>query len=136
MSQANVEIVRRAIGAVLRQPKPDWDIIRVLYHPDHELVSMVDQLEGGVAEGGPGFRDWRASIDETWERWEGKLEQVRSIDRDRVLVDCTFAAVSKLGGVPVEEATTTIVTVREGKIARSEVFVSRDEALQAAGLSG
>ena len=119
MSQENVEIVRRAIEAVLRQPKPDWDMIRVLYHPDHELVSMVEQLEGGVAEGGRGYRDWRASIDETWERWEGKLERVRSIDRDRVLVDCTFTGISKLGGVPVEEATTTIVTVREGKIARS-----------------
>ncbi len=135
MSQENVEIVRRAFEAVLRQPKPDWDIIRVLYHPDHELVSMVDQLEGGVAEGGQGYRDWRASIDETWERWEGKLEQVRGIDRDRVLVDCTFTGISKLGGVPVEEAITTIVTVREGKIGRSEVFVSREEALKAAGQS-
>ena len=127
MSQENVEIVRRAIEAVLRQPKPDWDIIRVLYHPDHELVSMV--------EGGRGYRDWRASIDETWQRWEGKLERVRSIDRDRVLVDCMFTGISKLGGVPVEEATTTIVTVREGKIARSEVFLSHEEALAVAGLS-
>ncbi len=129
----NVEIVRRAMEAVLRQPKPDWKIIGALYHPDHELVSMVDQLEGGVAEGGRGYRDWRASIDETWERWEGKLEQVRSVDRDRVLVDCTFTGTSKLGGVPVEEAVTTIVTVREWKIARSEVFLSREEAIEAAG---
>ena len=135
MSQENEEIVRRAMEAVLHHPKPDWDVIAVLYHPDHELVSMVDQLEGGVAEGGQGYRDWRASIDETWERWEGKLEKVRSIDRDRVLVDCTFTGTSKLGGVPVEEATTTIVTVREKKIARSEVFLSRQEALAVAGLS-
>ena len=135
MSHENVEIVRRAIEAVLRQPKPDWETISVLYHTDHELVSMVEQLEGGAAEGGRGYRDWRASIDETWERWEGKLERVRSIDRDRVLVYATFAGISRLGGVPVEEATTTIVTVREGKIARSEVFVSREEALEAAGLS-
>jgi ketosteroid isomerase-like protein len=136
MSRENVEIVRRAFEAVLHQPNPDWDVIRVLYHPDHELVSIVDQLEGGVAEGGRGYRDWRASIDETWEPWEAKIEQVRSIDRDRVLVDCAFTGTSKLGGVPVEEATTTIVTVREGKIGRSEVFVSREAALEAAGLSG
>jgi ketosteroid isomerase-like protein len=96
---------------------------------------MVDQLEGGVAEGGEGYRDWRASIDETWERWEVRIDQVRSIDRDRVLVDCTFTATSKLGGVPVEETTTTIVTVREGKIGRSEVFVSHEAALEAAGLA-
>jgi ketosteroid isomerase-like protein len=135
MPQENEEIVRRAIEAVLRQPTPDWKVISVLYHPDHELISMVDQLEGGVAEGGLGYRDWRASIDETWEQWEGRLEQLRSLDRDRVLVECTFTGVSKLGGVPVEEAPATIVTVREGKIARSEVFLSREEALHAAGLS-
>jgi ketosteroid isomerase-like protein len=135
MSQENVEIVRRAIEAVLRTPKPDFDTINSLYDPDHELVSLVEQFEGGVAEGATGYRDWLADIDETWERWETKLEGVRSLDRDRVLVECSFTGISKLGGVPVEGATTTVVTVREGKIIRSEVFASREDALEAAGLS-
>jgi ketosteroid isomerase-like protein len=135
MSQENGEIVRRGIEAVLRTPKPDFDTINALYHPDHELVSLAERFEGGVAEGVRGYRGWLADIDETWDRWESKLERTRSLDRDRVLVECTFPGMSKLGGVPIEGSTTTIVTVREGRIIRSEVFASLEDAPEAAGLS-
>jgi len=47
MSQANVEIVRRAYEAVIRKPKPDFATINDLYHPDHELISLISLPEGG-----------------------------------------------------------------------------------------
>jgi ketosteroid isomerase-like protein len=134
MSEENVELVRRAIEAGRRKPNPDYDTINVLFHPDHQLVSLIQRLEGGVAEGAQGFRDFLADNEEVWERWDTEIEDVRSIDDNRVLVAEKFTGVSKGGGVPVKESLTEIFTVREGKIARTEVYSSREEALEAAGL--
>ena len=50
-------------------------------------------------------------------------------------MDTTFTGLSKRGGVPVEQATTAIVTVRAGKIADIKLYGSAEEALEAAGLS-
>ena len=135
MSQENVEIVRRAVEAARPNPHPDYDAINALFHPDHQLVSLTQRVEGGVAEGARGFRDWIADNDEAWERWDSEIEGVRSIDDNRVLVDWKIIGVSKLGGVPVEQFLTGIYTVREAKIARTELYSSRQQALEAAGLS-
>ena len=127
MSQENVEIVRRAVEAVLRTPKPDFDTISALYHPDHEFVSLVERFEGGVAEGARGYRDWLAGIDETWERWDSRARsQVRRIDRDRVLVDaCTFTGTSQSRRCAGRWVDDDARYRPEGKITRSEVFPSR-----------
>ena len=134
MSQQNVEIVRRAFQAAFCKP-PDFDTMDALYRPDHAFVSLIQRIEGGVAEGGRGYRDWLAENDESWERWDVELEQVRSIDGDRVLVDSTFTGISKRGRVPVKQSSTAIVTVRDRKIARTELYSSAEQALEAAGLS-
>ena len=134
MSEDNVEIVRRANEAILRKPKPDFDTINELYHPDHELVSVREHLEGGVRMGALGYRDWLIEVDQTWEQWDSRVDQIRSINGDRVWVETAFSGLSKRGGVPVEQTIIMVVTVKEGQIARSEIFTSRAEALEAAGV--
>ena len=126
--------MRRAVEATCHKPKPDFDTINALYHPDHQLVSLIQRVEGGIAEGAQGYRAFLAENEEAWEWWDGKLEEVRSIGGNRVLFDTKFTGISKRGGVPVEQSTTAIATVREGKIVRSELFVSREQALEAAGV--
>jgi hypothetical protein len=56
MSQENVEIVRRACEAATRKSKPDFGTMNVLFHPDHEYVSRLEALEGGVRRGARGYR--------------------------------------------------------------------------------
>ena len=64
-----------------------------------------------------------------------QFERVQSIDPDRVLVATKFAGVSKRGSVPVEQSSAAIVTVRDGKIARTVIYDSAEDALEVAGLS-
>jgi ketosteroid isomerase-like protein len=135
MTEENVEIVRRASEAVCRKPTPDFDTVNALYHLDHEFVSLIQRIEGGVAMGSGGYRDWIAENDESWTSWDLQFEEVTSIDSDRVLVATRFAGISKRGGVPVEQSNAVIVTVREGKIARTVIHDSVEDALEAAGLS-
>ena len=130
-----MEIVRRAYEAVCRKPKPDFETMNALYHPDHEFVPLVHRIEGRVPEGARGYQAWLAENDESWARWDLTLEGVRGLDDDRVLVDTTFTGIGKRGGVPVEQPTTAIVTVRAGKIARTELYSSAEQALEAAGPS-
>ena len=54
----------------------------------------------------------------------------RDIDDARVLVTGVFTAVGKRGSVPVEQRYAHLVTVRDGKITRTESFLSPEEALQ------
>jgi hypothetical protein len=47
MSEENVEIARAAIEATLRRPKPDYEAMNALIHPDHEFLAA---LRGGSEE--------------------------------------------------------------------------------------
>ena len=136
MSEENVEIVRRALEAGWRRPKPDFATVNDLFHPDHELLSSAARVEGGGSErGAQGFREVLGGLDEAFESWELSIEQVRSIDKERVVVDALMTAQGKRGGVPVQQRFGYVVTVRDGKLTRTEGYPSFEEALEAAGLA-
>src|SRR2546430_2330334 len=135
MSLANVEIVRRGIEATFRTPKPDFATMNDLYHADHVFVSALDALEGEEHHGARGYRDWRLSIEDAVED-EPKLEQVTEIDQNRVLaIMLTFVRGKSSGVVLKNERLAGIVTVRDGKIIRTEVYPSPEQALKAVGLA-
>ena len=46
MSQENLELVVRATEASLERPKPDFETINTLYHPDHVLVPLTANALG------------------------------------------------------------------------------------------
>jgi ketosteroid isomerase-like protein len=136
MSQANVEIVRRAIEALVRRPKPDFATMNDLFHPDHEFISRMAVREGGSHRGARGYRDWLLDAEEVVE-WVSRVEQVTEIDEDRVLVIMPTSFRGKSSDLALhEERLAGIVTVRAGKIIRSEVYRSPEQALEAVGLPG
>jgi ketosteroid isomerase-like protein len=133
---ANVEIVRRGIEAAIRTPKPDFATINDLYHPDHELISRYEAVEGGSRRGARGYREWLLNQEEAVHS-ETRLESVTEIDGDRVLAITPTRVRGKSSGVALsEERYGCVVTVRDGKIVRTEVYPSADEAVEAARLEG
>lgn len=136
MSQTNVEIARRGIEAAIRKPKPDFAAMNELYHADHEFISRIEVLEGGSRRGARGYGEWRVNFEEAVQ-WESRLEKVAEIDHDRVLAITPTRNQGRLSGLALhEERMACIVTVRGGKIIRTEVYPSPEEALKAAGLEG
>jgi ketosteroid isomerase-like protein len=132
----NVEIVRRGIEAAIRRPKPDFAIMNELYDPDHEYVSLIETLEGGSRHGARGYRDWLLNAEETIES-EVRLEKVEEIDNDRILAMTPTRIWGRSSGVKLDEKRLAcIVTLRGGKIIRTEVYSSPEEALEAVGLEG
>jgi ketosteroid isomerase-like protein len=134
MSQENVEIVRAAIEAVLRRPQPDYEAMNALFHPEHEFLSRIEiGLEGGSHRGALGYREWLTSASETFE-WEGTLAEVTEIDHERVLAVTPTKFRGRQSGAETEQRCASLVTVRDGKVVRTEVFQSPEQALEAAGL--
>jgi ketosteroid isomerase-like protein len=136
VSQENVAIVRRAMEAAFRKPEPDYPTVNDLYNPDHEFISLVDALEGEKHSGARGYREWRRNVQDAVE-YSSRLGDVTEIDEDRVLAIMPTSTRGKSSGIALEEQRFgCIVTVRGGKIIRTEVYPSPEEALEAAGLAG
>jgi hypothetical protein len=107
MSQENVELVRRAIDAL-----NDGDIDRAVTHadPEGELHSaIIGGAEGNVYRGHEGLRQWYAEVMESFTELRTELTELDAV-------------------------TGWVFTVRRGKLLRAEGYLSRDDALAAAGL--
>ena len=133
MSRENVEIVRRAAEAAAHKPKPDVATLNALFHTDHEFLSVTSRLEGHSYHGGRGFESFLTDIAETWESWESAIEEVIDGDEERVVVIAFFKGWMR-EGPPIRQRVGWVMTVRDGKVARTEGYSSREEALEAVGL--
>jgi ketosteroid isomerase-like protein len=68
----------------------------------------------------------------TFEDWRMEVEEILDAG------DCVYLVTREVGrgsGVPIEQTSHQVVTLRNGKIIHWQGFSSRDEALEAAGLS-
>ena len=133
MSEENVEIVRAAIEATMLRPNPDWETMNALFHRDHEFLPRDVGFVGGGVRGAQGYRDWLSNLSETME-WEVTLAEVTEIDHERVLAVTPTRFRGRQSGAETEQRIAAVVTVREGKVVRTELFQSPEQALEAAGL--
>lgn len=128
---SNVDIVRRAFEAAIRRPEPDYAVVNELFDPGHEYVSRTDVFEGGSRVGSRGYREWRQESDEVAE-YSTRVEEVTEIDGERVLAIVPTSFTFKLSGLRLEDQRfASVVTLRGGKIVRTEVYDSREDALKA-----
>ncbi len=135
MSEENLDLVVRAIKAALRRPKPDFETVNALYHPDHVLVPLTANTLGeGEARGAEGYKTWLQQTDDAVS-WEGELKGAVDVGPDKVLVVTQTRFQGASSGIKTEERTWSVVTVTEGKITRTDVYNDPIQALEAAGLS-
>ena len=138
MSQENVEIVRRVYEAAARR---DAATVLTLYDPEVELDNSRLGVASNISGGGHGiyrgheglrrfFREWH----EAWEKIEYDYDEL--IDAgEHVIAVVTRHARGRASGAEVERPFALVWTVREGEVVRVAWFLTRNEALEAAGLS-
>jgi hypothetical protein len=156
MSRANVEVARgfypdqldlasvfadeESVAANRRALEPFVD-------PDFETVAdpSAVPMAGRPAAGEGGHRKWAVrGIDgfvamweeflSAWDSWVVNPHEFIAVDEDRVLVlfEMTGRPKGQTAEIPVEGG--NLLTFRDRKLTRLELFFKRDEALQAAGL--
>jgi ketosteroid isomerase-like protein len=131
MSEENVEVVRKSIDAVNRGDTDAW-----LGFLSPEVVWESLPLPGfrDVYRGRAEAREWRELLLEVF---EGRLEieETTALSDDRVLIGFTQIGRGRGSGLPLEHPTWAVFWLADGLIVRRQVFWTRDEAFEAAGLS-
>lgn len=127
----DVDLVRRAVEAAARRP-PDWETVNALYHPAHEFIPLLTRVEGGSYVGADGFQRWRDQMDEMGD-WHPEVGDVRPVSDGHILVISRLRGQAHRSGVPLDVEFGSLVSVRAGRIVRTEIFGSPAEALQVVG---
>jgi ketosteroid isomerase-like protein len=133
MSQENVDLVMRAMTAAFKRPKPDFDTVNALFHPDHVFVPVQAKVEEMEAVGASGYKSWLDHQDDLW-AWQLDVGGAVDVGRSTVLFVGTIRVRGASSGAPADQRLWTVVTVEQGQITRSEAFLDWTEALEAVGL--
>jgi ketosteroid isomerase-like protein len=131
MSQQNVDVVRQSLDAFER-----GDVEEMLSHvdPEGELHSaIVGGAEGNIYRGHEGFRKWLSDSFESFEELRNEWSEFRDLG-DRILAFGRVEARGRGSGMELDSPMGWVFTVRRGKVMKAEGFLSRAEALEAAGL--
>ena len=145
MSEENFTVVRgfyRAFDAWLASLKSDPE---ETIERSAELEEMFDHLDPEVEWAWPlssdtfegreqlldAVSDWFESVS----AWAVEILELTDCGEDRVLMDCQVVARGKGSGTPFTQHVFSVITIRNGKIARFEDYTEKGEALEAAGLS-
>jgi ketosteroid isomerase-like protein len=131
MSQENVEVVRRAVAAVNRR---DIDGYLACCTDDVQLSTPLAEVTG-TYDGPDGIRRFFADVGDTGPDFQLTIERVEAVGPDRVLTFMLVTATGRASGIPQDSRTGNVYDFASGKIERIRIFVDREEALEAAGLS-
>lgn len=134
MTQENIELVDRALRATHARPRPDFETINELYHPDHVLLTvMTSKLGEGEVKGARGFKAWMEAGEDVM-TWDGELGGVVDIGPDTVLAVSSYRFRGASSGAETEQRLWMVITVTDGEITRTEAFLDPSAALKAAVL--
>ena len=135
MSQENLEIVRRVYNAVSRG---DHATVLAAYHPEVEWDfsrSPFRRVMGRRIYSGPeGIRSLIRERYEAWDALEDHLEEAIEAGEQVVSVVVSHGR-GRASGAEVKQRHHGVWTFRDGKIIRVAWLGTREEALEAAGLS-
>jgi ketosteroid isomerase-like protein len=133
MSQENVEVVAATVAAFSR-----GDL-------DAASDYWTDDLDYRAAEGAPddpgpihGKAAMRAYVEDwldTFDDFRGEVTEFIDAADDVIIAIMRIAGRAKLSGVETDLTFAAVYTIRDGKIARGREYWTREDALEAAGLS-
>jgi ketosteroid isomerase-like protein len=137
MSQENIEAVRRLFAAFQRVDVGNLerrlDEVREIVDPEVEWIAPPHSLLASEEyRGYDGVRRFWTQFLSAWDEYRVQVDEL--IDAGDQVV-----AVMRLSGrtneLEVDEARSSLLTLRDGRIVRIEPFSSKDDALEAAKLS-
>jgi ketosteroid isomerase-like protein len=131
MSQENVALAKKAYEALNRR---DVDAFADLCDPEVEFVSLIAESEGEVFLGQEGVRSFFRQQDEAFDRISAEIEEIIE-SGDFLILGVFFRAHGRESGVPVEQHMWQAGRFRANRVVWWKVCRTREEALEAAGLS-
>ena len=131
MSQENVEIVRRAYEAFAQG---DIEAALAMCQPDIQVEDHERSLGTPTSyHGRDGFLTLFATVNEGFSDVRYTPEELTDVG-DRVLVEVRRTGRGRASGAQVEERQFHVWDMVAGRAARFQVYLDRNQALEAAGL--
>jgi ketosteroid isomerase-like protein len=136
MSEENVEIVRKTFDG-FNDALNRGDLDAWLGFVSPEVVWESLPLPGfrDVYRGRAEAREWLEQLLEVFEEAHLEIEEITALSDDRVLIGYTQIGRGRGSGLPLEYPGWAVLCLADGLITRRQVFWTRDEAFEAAGLS-
>ena len=137
MSRENLEAVRRLFAAFKGLDVGNFerrlDEVREIFDSDVEWVAAPHSLLASEEyRGYDGVRRFWTQFLSAWDEYGVQVDEL--IDAgDQVVAVMRLSA--RTNELEVEEARSSLLTLRDGRIVRIEPFATKDDALEAAGLS-
>jgi ketosteroid isomerase-like protein len=129
MSEENVEITRRGYEAYSRG---DLDAVLDDVHP--EMITYRADPDGSIFKGPDGFLAAIAEWVEDFDQFTITPKEFIDANESQVVVRVHQTAVGKQSGASIESDFWFVHTVNAGKITRLDMFVTKGQAQEAAGL--
>jgi ketosteroid isomerase-like protein len=104
-------------------------------HPEITWNAPPEWLEERVYTGHDGIRELAASWEENFEEYRLEIERLEELEDNRAFALVRPRATIRGSGVEIEQAIAFIAEIRDGLIARVDVYFSWEAGLEAAGLS-
>jgi ketosteroid isomerase-like protein len=135
MSQQDVEIVRGVLDGFSHS---DRERVEPLLHPDLEWRSVVGPLLGVETISGRDamLRFAFEEIPDAIENQHVEVEELKDLGEGRVLVVARYVGRGRRSGIELDQRIASLHRLNEGMIVSVGDYSTREEALEAAGLSG
>jgi ketosteroid isomerase-like protein len=132
MSQENVEVVRLAYNAFAEE-----GLDRFMEHFTDDVEYRVLGPDGDLSplQGQDAVRAWLQDWIDMFDGFWQQLVELIDAGGDTVFTAERFGGRARLSGVETDSPNWTIFTIRDGKIASGHEYATREQALEAAGLS-
>jgi ketosteroid isomerase-like protein len=133
MSEENVKALRAQVDALNRG---DLDAWLEGFDPEVEFREPPEWPGGEVGRGREAALTTMRRAIEDAEDLNIEIEGIEELDTpDRLFLTTHVTARGKGSGIPIEFNRYDVIKMRDGKILDSEIYLNREEALEAAGLS-
>jgi ketosteroid isomerase-like protein len=133
MSQENMERAARQLAEGVSEK--NLAVILAVSDPEIEFTSRFTAVEGRTYQGHAGWAAYLADADVAWENFRITVEECILAGPERLIAVERVEALARGSGVQLDQPTYAVQQFRDGKVLRMRTYRSRQEALEAAGLS-
>jgi ketosteroid isomerase-like protein len=139
MSLENVELAKQGIAAINEAYAKDdiapWrQQVETIFDPE-VVLEAGDAFTEGEWRGKEGAVGFVANQMEVLKEMRMRLDEFIDVDEDCFIVGITFGGHARHTAIPFEMHPFHVLTLRDGKILRWRVYLTREDALEAVGLS-
>jgi ketosteroid isomerase-like protein len=135
----------------MKAPRADIHLVRDVFHgwnttgdppaegviaPDFELHSPLAQARGGPYVGPDGVLAWVADLNESYGNFRFEVADLEELAPGRVLAIGRIEVEGRGPAAGLEQPAAWVIDIRDGQLARMQLFADQDEARAAAGAGG